>query len=144
MKRRGFFQDLGDRAVTIAFLFFANVVPRTPLVVIRGVSAAMFVLIYPVAGYLLGLERRFARHIRIAFEDDISRRDARKLARKALYELLISNLEINHYYHPRNIDDLLENVTVEGLEKIPRRWRGERAPSAPPPTWGISSSWPFA
>jgi len=124
MKRRGFFQDLGDRAATIAFLFFANVIPRTPLWVIRGVSAVMFVLIYPVAGYLLGLERRFARHIRIAFEDDITRRDSRKLARRALYELLIANLEINHYYHPRNIESLLENVTIEGLEKIPRALEG--------------------
>ena len=117
---RDFFQDLGDRAAAIAFLFFANVLPRTPLWVIRGASMVMFVLLYPVAGYLLGLERRFARHIKIAFEDDIDARTARKLARRALYELLITNLEINHYYHPRNIDALLANVPVEGLEKIPR------------------------
>ena len=82
---RVFFSDLGDRLAAIAFLFFANVLPRMPLWAIRGVAVVMFVLMYPVTGYLLGLERRFARHIRIAFEDDINARDARKLARRALY-----------------------------------------------------------
>ena len=118
--KRGFFQDLGDRVATIAFRFFAEVFPYLPLWFIRGLSTVMFALAYPVAGYLLGLERRFSRHIRIAFGDDITPRDSRKLARRALYELLITSLEINHYYHPRNTDELLKNVPIEGLEKIHR------------------------
>ncbi|MBN1881360.1 MAG: lysophospholipid acyltransferase family protein [Deltaproteobacteria bacterium] len=123
---RGFVSDLGDRLAAIAFCFFAEVIPYTPLWLIRGVSVVMFVLMYPVAGYLLGLERRFARHIRIAFEEDLTPRDSRRLARRALYELLIDSLEINHYYHPRNIDELLRNVPVEGLEKIHRALEGGR------------------
>ena len=115
-----FFKDIGNRAVKIAFLFFANLFPYLPLWFIRGLSVAVFVPAYLVVGYLMGQQLRFTRHIRIAFGDDIAPRNARKMARRALYELLITSLEIVHYYHPRNIDELLANVPIEGVEKIPR------------------------
>ncbi len=102
----------------LVFIFFVNTMPYLPLFVIRFFSYLLFFSLYPIVGILSGLERRFMKNIEETYQGSISKREIRRIARRALYNQYIGVLEVTHYFHPRRKADLLKNVRLEGIERV--------------------------
>lgn len=102
----------------LVFIFLVNTMPYLPLPVIRFFSNCLFFSLYPIVGILSGLERRFRKNIEETYQGSLSKKEIRAIARKALYNQFIGEIEVTHYFHPRRRADLLKNVRLEGIEKV--------------------------
>jgi KDO2-lipid IV(A) lauroyltransferase len=105
------------RPEAFIFFFLLNVMPRLPLWFIRVSSWVLFYLFYPTL-IAFGLTRRFKRNVAEAFREELARKEIAKIARKSLYIQFVGVLEATHYYHPKRREELFENVTLDGFEKI--------------------------
>ena len=106
------------------FIFFVNTMPYIPLFIIRFFSYLLFYSLYPIFGKLAGLERRFVRNIKETYQGSISKKEMRRIARRALYNQYIGVLEVTHYFHPRRKAELLRNVRLEGIKRVNKAKKG--------------------
>lgn len=102
----------------IIFLLMIHTMPYLPLWLIRLIAVGLFCLIYPIAGIIGGLKRRFVKNIDVAYQGSLTNKELRVIARKSLYIQLVGIMEAIHYYHPRNKEELKEKVRIDGIENV--------------------------
>jgi KDO2-lipid IV(A) lauroyltransferase len=106
-----------EHIVPVIFKSLVYTLPYLPLFIIRGGTIVVFWTFYPLT-VLAGIRKRFARNIKIAFQDRITQQEANRAARRTIGNWLMTALETVYFYHPRNRARLREMVDMEGMEKL--------------------------
>ena len=109
---------LRDHLGAFSFGLAVHTFSRLPLWGVRTVSHVTFFLLYPLVGLLLGLRRRVAKNIQTAYQDTLTKREAKKIARRVIFNQLIFFTDLFFFFNPRNRGVFREQVTIEGLQHL--------------------------
>jgi len=123
-RKRGLIQKAIDKLIIAILSLFVSSLPYTPLPILRFLSVIVFIVLYPTVATVTGMRRRFIKNITMTYMEEINQREARRIARRSIYNLLIGIFELGYYYHHKNRKKLLKNLTVEGHENLLKARQG--------------------
>ncbi len=116
------FKRLKHVAVERVGVFFlslaAAIFSHLPLWVVRSCAYVNFWALYPLVGILFGLRRRVARNILIAYRDSLTKREARAIAKRVIFNQLVFFMDLFYFQNPRNRKTFRKRVTIEGIEHL--------------------------
>ncbi|MBN1574247.1 MAG: lysophospholipid acyltransferase family protein [Deltaproteobacteria bacterium] len=105
---------LGEIVISFVQFFFT----RTPLFLTRFISDSLFLILYPFLYRIPSLRRQLFGNLRIAFGDQLTKSETRRLCRSFLKSLFRMPGEILYYGHPKNHDKLKRDITISGREHL--------------------------
>ncbi len=123
-KKGGLINKVIDKLIIAILSLFVSSLPYIPLPILRLFSVILFIILYPTVATVIGMKKRFVKNIMMTYKDSIDQREARRIARRSIYNLLIGILELGYYHHRRNREKLLKNLTIEGHENLLKARQG--------------------
>lgn len=109
------------------------VIPRIPLKLTNSVMYLVFCLTSPTIYLSPDIRKILFPNIDLAFGTTLTKREKRKMAKKALWNLVKMVPDLLYYFNPINHHEIVENCVLHGidhLEKALKRGNGVIAVSA--------------
>lgn len=109
------------------------VVPRIPLRLTNSIMYLLFCITSPTMYLFPDVRKILLPNIDLAFGETLTKREKRRIARRALWNLVKMVPELLYYFNPRNHHEIPENCAIHGLdhlEKALERGNGAIAISA--------------
>ena len=97
---------------------------RLPLPITRLIMDALFFVLYPILSLIPSIKKGIMNNIKIAFGDELSKGEMRRIARRFFRKLFRMPGDILFYGHPRNHDRLMSDIDITGLDHMEKALKG--------------------
>jgi KDO2-lipid IV(A) lauroyltransferase len=94
------------------------IIPRTPLRLTNSVMYLLFCLTSPTIYLFPDIRKVLFPNIDLAFGTTLTKREKRKMAKKALWNLVKMAPDLLYYFNPRNHHEIVENCTIHGIDHL--------------------------
>ncbi len=111
-------KQLPDAAGGVLLDVLAFTIPHIPIPVLYAGMDILHTLFYPVLWLFPKTKRNLFSNLEVVFADRLSMREKRALARRVVRNLMNVPVISLYYFHPKNVPQVLDDVTFVGLEHL--------------------------
>ena len=94
------------------------IIPRIPLKFTHAAIYLIFILLYPFSHISPDVRNNLLPNIDIAFGDTISKREKRRIAKRALLNLVKMLPDIIYYFNPKNHHKIINDCNILGINHL--------------------------
>ncbi len=94
------------------------IIPKIPLAATQLFMDTLFYIAYPIGAYIFRLQKPLLKNLDIAFEDELKKRDKKRIAKRALKNLFRLYGDTLYYIHPKNQYKITRDVEISNIEHL--------------------------